>query len=295
MDLESARVFVAFAEVGCQLTACGRVVGLSQPAVHARLQALARDLDVALYERRGRRLALTAEGTRVLAWAKDAVEAERALRKSLGGDVDDGRVVIACGEGALVHVVAARVAEIARKHPGRLSFRVVDGPTAVELVTRGEAHMAVVAGAVSSSSSSLKAIPVVTTALCAVAPRRHPAVAAARIDVEALLRFQLLVPPPGRPLRTVLEEAALTCGRTVEIAAEVTGWEAVARLAALGVGVGVVNDVVATPGLARSEIVGVAGTTYRLLRRRSRALAHVDEVIDAITVADPAARVRPSR
>jgi DNA-binding transcriptional LysR family regulator len=292
MDLESARVFVAFVDAGCQLTATGRVVGLSQPAVHARLQALARDLDVNLYERRGRRLALTAEGTRVLAWAKDAVEAERALRRSLAGDVDDGRVVIACGEGALVHVVAARVAEIARRDPGRLSFRVVDGPTAVDLVSRGDAHLAVVAGAV---SSSLKAIPVVATALCAVAPRKHLAVAAGRLDVEALLRFPLLVPPAGRPLRTLLEEAALSCGRTVEVAAEVTGWEAVARLAALGVGVGVVNDVVATPGLARSEIVGVSGTTYRLLRRRTRALPHVEEVIDAITVADRVARVAPSR
>lgn len=292
MDLESAKVFVAFVEAGCQLTGCGRIVGLSQPAVHARLQALARDLDVTLYERRGRQLGLTGEGKRVLAWAKDAVEAERALRRSLAGDVDDGRVVIACGEGALVHVVAARVADIARQHPGRLSFRVVDGPTAVELVTRGDAHLAVVAGAV---TSSLKATAVVTTALCAVAPRRHAAVVADHIDVETLLRFPLLVPPPGRPLRTVLEEAALSCGRTVEVAVEVTGWEAVARLAALGVGVGVVNDVVTTPGLARSEIVGVAGTTYRLLRRRTRALAHVEEVIDAIVVADAPSRMSASR
>lgn len=289
MDLESARVFVAFAEAGCQLTGAGRIVGLSQPAVHARLQALAKALDVTLYERRGRRLALTTEGTRVLAWARDAVEAERILRRSLAGDVDDGRVVIACGEGALVHVVAARVADVARRHPGRLSFRVVDGPTAIELVTRGDAHLAVVAGAV--SSSTLQAIPVVTTALCAVAPRRHAAVARDRIDVEALLQFPLLVPPQGRPLRTVLEEAALSCARTVDVAVEVTGWEAVVRLASLGVGVGVVNDVVATPGLARSEIVGVSGTTYRLLRRRTRALPHVTEVMDAITVADSTSRV----
>lgn len=292
MDLESARVLVAFADAGCQLTATGRLVGLSQPAVHARLHALANELEVTLYERRGRRLVLTPEGTRVLAWAKDAVEAERALRRSLSGAVEDGRVVIACGEGALVHVVAARVADIARRHPGRLSFRVVDGPTAVDLVTRGDAHVAVVAGAV---TSSLRAIPVVTTALCAVAPRRHPAVAAHHIDVEALLRFPLLVPPTGRPLRTALEEAALSCGRSVDVAVEVTGWEAVARLAALGAGVGVINDVVATPGLARSTIVGVAGTTYRLLRRRTRALAHVQDVIDAITVADPSSPVAPSR
>ena len=281
MDLESLRALVAFADAGCQLTAGGKAIALSQPAMHARLQGVAHDLDVVLYERRGKRLALTSEGTRVVAWAKDVLERERALRRALDGELDDDRVVVACGEGALVHVVAERVAPWLRAHPGQLTFVVVDGPGAVEAVRGGDAHLAVVAGP-ASHAKDLKTEPLLTTSLCAVAPRRHPAVRSASINLDVLLRHPLLLPQPGRPLRTTIEEAAVAHNVVLAVACEVTGWEAVARLARLGIGVGVVNDVVATPGLARASIRGLPSTTYRLLRRKGAMLAAVQAVSEAL-------------
>ncbi|MFP2904782.1 LysR substrate-binding domain-containing protein, partial [Pyxidicoccus sp. 3LFB2] len=93
---------------------------------------------------------------------------------------------------------------------------------------------------------------------------------------------RLLVPPLGRVLRATLEDAAAAQGRALEVAAEVTGWEAVCRLAALGVGVGVINDVVATPGLARLVVRGLPPVTYRLLMRRGRGTRLAEEVVRAL-------------
>lgn len=279
MDLESLRAFVAFADAGSRLTAGGKAIGLSQPAMHARLSGLARDLDVVLYERRGKALVLTVDGVRVVAWARDILARERLLRRDLDGGVDDDRVVLACGEGALVHVVADRVAPWLRAHAGRLSFLVVDGPGAVDAVRRGDAHLAVVAGP-AAHAKDLRSDALLTTSLCAVAPRRFLAVDT--IDVDGLLALPLLLPPIGRPLRATIEDAAAARSLAVDVAVEVTGWEAVARLARLGVGVGVINDVVATPGLARAAIRGLPTTTYRLLRRRGASLAAVQEVAEAM-------------
>jgi len=281
MDLESLRAFVAFADAGCKLTAGGKAIALSQPAMHARLAGLARDLDVNLYERRGKDLVLTTEGVSVVAWARDILARERSLRRALDGGLDDDRVVLACGEGALVHVVADRVAPWLRAQPGRLSFLVVDGPGAVEAVRRGDAHLAVVAGP-AAHAKDLKSDLLLTTSLCAVALRRR--LGADSIDIDDLLALPLLLPPIGRPLRATIEDAAAARRRVVDVAVEVTGWEAVARLARLGVGVGVVNDVVATPGLARATIRGLPSTTYRVLRRRGAALPAVQEVADALHV-----------
>jgi DNA-binding transcriptional LysR family regulator len=284
MDLEAVRAFAAFATADCNLTAAGRALGLSQPAMHARLRGLGRDLGAVLYERRGKKLALTAEGTRVLAWARDVLEREQRLRTELAGAADDARVVVACGEGALVHIVAARVAGWARAHPGMLSFRVVDGPTAVEAVRRGDAHLAVVAGP-AAHPADLRAEALVTTSLCAVAPRRHVCVRDDVIEVGALLKHALLVPPPGRALRTTFEEAAAARGTALRVAVEVTGWEAVARLSALGVGVGVVNDVVVTAGLGRATVLGVPATSYRWVSRRGRAAPLVSTLLEALRAA----------
>jgi len=279
MDLESLRALVAFADAGCRLTAAGKAIALSQPAMHARLSGLARDLEVVLYERRGKALALTIDGVRVVAWARDILARERSLRRDLDGGVDDDRVVLACGEGALVHVVADRVAPWLRANAGRLSFLVVDGPGAVEAVRAGDAHLAVVAGP-AAHAKDLKSEVLLTTSLCAVAPRRL--LDDGTIDVEGLLALPLLLPPIGRPLRATIDDAAAARRLVVDVAVEVTGWEAVARLARLGVGVGVVNDVVATPGLARAVIRGLPSTTYRLLRRRGSSLPAVQQVADAL-------------
>ena len=282
MEMDELRAFVAFAQAGCNLTLAGRAIGLSQPAVHARLQSVARALEVSLYERRGRRLELTAEGTRVLAWARDVLERERALRAELRHGRAEDRVVLACGEGALVHVVASRIAGFLRMHPGRLSFLVRDGPTAIAAVESGAAHLGVVAGP-SASVPGLRAVPILTTELVAVAPGQHPlAQHKGAVEVETLLAHPLLLPPLGRALRATLEEAAAARGLNVEIAVEVTGWEAVCRLATLGVGVGVVNGVVSTPGLARMPVRGLPTTTYRVLLRRGRPTRLVEEVVSAL-------------
>ncbi|HZI12974.1 MAG TPA: LysR family transcriptional regulator [Myxococcus sp.] len=278
MDTDGLRALVAFSDAGCNLTLAGRTIGLSQPAMHARLQGVARALETALYERRGRRLQLTPEGARVLAWARDVLERERALRAELRQGHAEERVVLACGEGALVHVVAERIAPFLRERAGVLSFLVLDGPAAVAAVERGSAHLAVVAGP-ASSPPGLRSQPLVTAALLAVAARQHPLARAGReVDVRTLLEHRLLVPPLGRALRATLEEAAAAHGRPLEVATEVTGWEAVCRLAALGVGVGIVNDVVATPGLARLAVRGLPAVTYRLLTRRGRGTRLAEEV-----------------
>lgn len=282
MDLESLRAFVAFVDAGCQLTAGGKAIGLSQPAMHARLSGLARDVDVVLYERRGPKLMLTPQGAQVLAFARDSLERERALRRTLDGDLDDGAVVVACGEGALVHVVADRVATFAKANAGALSFRVVDGPTSMELVRRGEAHVAVLAGP-AAVARDLRSDVLVTTSLCAIGVRRFFVGGGDDdLDLDALWSLPLLVPPTGRPLRTTLEEAAAARGRALLVAVEVTGWEAVVRLAKLGVGVGVINDVVATTGLVRRGIRGVPATTYRVLRRRGTPTAAVAAMLAAL-------------
>ncbi len=282
MELDGLRALVAFAEAGCNLTRSGRAVGLSQPAMHARLLAVARELEVTLYERRGRTLQLTAEGGRVLAWARDVLEREQSLRAELHGGRAPQRVVLACGEGALVHVVSGRLAALARARPGVLSFLVLDGPAAAASVERGAAHLAVAAGP-AGATPGLRSLPLLTTPLLAVVPRPHPlAQADQEVDVRTLLAHPLLLPPPGRALRTTFEELAASHGLPLRVAVEVTGWEAVCRLAALEVGVGLVNALVPTPELMRLAVRGLPSTTYRILLRRGRGTPLMDEVVEAL-------------
>ncbi len=286
------RAVLAFVDADCNLTRAGTRLGLSQPAVHARLTALSRQLDVTLYERRGRRLALTDAGRRTVARAREMVSSADSLVAELRGDVDADVVTVACGEGALVHVIADRVAALVKTKAATLRFVIRDGPQAADAVRRGDADIAVVAGP-AGNAADLKTSTMVSTRLIAVgSPRllphaRAPSAGPDTIDLPALLTLPLIIPAPGRPLRGTIDDAAAAVGVQLRVAVEVSGWEAVVRLAQLGVGVGVINDVVVTSGLRRRPIAGLPPVSYRALRRKGRCREVVDVVCDALLARSP--------
>ena len=69
-NLEWLRSFVVFAE-HLNFTRAAEALHLSQPALHVQVKKLAEQLGVTLYERRGRGLALTPDGRRVLAFGRE--------------------------------------------------------------------------------------------------------------------------------------------------------------------------------------------------------------------------------
>lgn len=77
----------------CDLQSVTRVaerIGIAQPVVTAHLRFLEDKLGVKLFVRRGRRLALTAEGERVLTWAVEVVTRTRELERELAVPTDQG-------------------------------------------------------------------------------------------------------------------------------------------------------------------------------------------------------------
>src|SRR5688500_9793179 len=115
---DALHTFAVFAE-DANLSRAARRLHLSQPAVHAQLKRLAEALEVPLYHRVGRGLALTREGVEVAAFARDLEERTAELRAALRGDRGERRVVLAAGGGAIVHVLGAGLRAFARSAAGR--------------------------------------------------------------------------------------------------------------------------------------------------------------------------------
>ena len=80
MDLGRLEVFVAVAETG-SMTAAARKVHLTQPAVSRNIKQLEEDLGVALFDRRGRGLALTQAGRALVSRASALLDQSRQLER----------------------------------------------------------------------------------------------------------------------------------------------------------------------------------------------------------------------
>ncbi|MFN3495866.1 MAG: LysR substrate-binding domain-containing protein [Hydrogenophaga sp.] len=131
MTLVQLRHFVVLADAGSFVQASS-VLFLTQPALTRSIQALEEELGGALFDRLGRRIALTPLGQEVLGRARRLVADADALRhtgKALhAGLTGSLRVGLSSGPGALLS--SPLMQHMARHHP-RLHLQISRGNTAV--------------------------------------------------------------------------------------------------------------------------------------------------------------------
>jgi DNA-binding transcriptional LysR family regulator len=118
LDWNLLRAFHATATLG-SLSAAARRLGLTQPTLSRQIIALEADLDVALFERIGRKLFLTATGSVLLEHTKLMGEAAGAVSLSVIGDVQalTGRVSISATDTYSAYVLPDILARIRLEAP----------------------------------------------------------------------------------------------------------------------------------------------------------------------------------
>jgi DNA-binding transcriptional LysR family regulator len=113
------RAFVAVAETGSVRAAAQRLV-VTESAVSAAVAALNRDVGVALLERQGRGLRLTAPGRTYAGYARTILGLQEEALAAARGDADPkhGRVRLAAVTTAGEHVLPVALASFRDRHPG---------------------------------------------------------------------------------------------------------------------------------------------------------------------------------
>ena len=141
-DWNRARAFLAAAEEG-SFSAAARALSMAQPTVGRQVAALEAELGVALFQRIGNALALTAAGLDLLEHVRAMSEA--ALRVSLAATGQatsiDGSVCITASELIAAHILPRSVARLRREHPG-IEIEIVASNSARDL-RRREADIAI--------------------------------------------------------------------------------------------------------------------------------------------------------
>lgn len=256
----------AFAEFGEDLnfTHAATRLHVSQPALHTQIRKLSESLGVTLYQRRGRRLALTEAGVEALRFARQTRERSRSFVEAIQGRQPTAPVVLAAGEGAFLYLLGPGVRAFARKGrvPLRLMTRAAD--PAIEAVLRGDAHVAVAVA--TEVPSGLEAGVLADVRHVAVVPRSHPLAGRRRIALDALAGEALVVPPPGSRLRETLASSLAASGHSLRVAVEASGWEPILHFVGLGLGAAVVNGCCRIPrGLVGIPITDLPRVRYQLL------------------------------
>lgn len=273
-DLARLRLLRELAHRGT-MTAVGTAFGLTSSAVSQQLATLEREARVALLERVGRRVRLTAEGARLVAHAEAILQAVEAAELDLraAGEAPRGVLEVACfATFAKARLLPAVIRARGRFPELHVVIHELESADAIEAVRGGRCHLAVsfaynlvprpdVAGLV---SHQLMDEPVLLALPKAWRGEREP------IGLKRLAQEHWIVGSRQSDDRQLAERACAAAGFAPRITHTVDDYDLVLRMVSAGLGVGFVPELALSFPSAKAVVVRTPGGAP--LRRRVHAL-----------------------
>lgn len=245
--LKPLRAFCQVARLG-SVSRAAEALYLSQPAITLQLQALERELGVKLFERVGRRLALTREGDALYALARPLVEGidrlPDAFREQIKG-LDGGELHVAAGSSTILYLLPKIVEAYRHAHPDvRLILHNVTGAGGLDLLRSDGVDLAV--GSMLDVPADLDYAPVYRFEPMLIAPRGHPLATKADLRLEDLSPYGLILPPQRLTTYRLVDLVFQQNRVPYTVALEVGGWEVIKQYVAMGLGISIVTAICLT-------------------------------------------------
>jgi DNA-binding transcriptional LysR family regulator len=228
-----------FTEVAKHLSfvRAAEILHLTPPAVTMQIKELEASVELPLFHREGRKVALTTAGEyflvyarRLLATLKDTDDAMARLRGIEAGTLSVGLVSTA------KYFVPQLLARFREEHPG-IDVRLVVAPNREQLVTllqAGEVDVAVMGRP--PKELAMRAEHFAAHPLVIVAPPGHPLLALDHVPAAALAPYRFIVREPGSGTRAAMD-SFLTLHRVeIQVAMQMPSNETIKQAVIAGMG-----------------------------------------------------------
>ena len=266
-DPVSLRVYAAVFESG-SLTAGAAAFGISLAATSKRVGDLEHDAGTLLFERSKSGVRPTAAGETLYRHALRLLGDLEGLAVAMG-DYREGveaHVRLWANTSAVNGFLPAALQTWLGAHPAtKLDLEEALSDAVIRAVSSGAADLGIF-------SDNIPAAGLVTTVcnideLVLLLPRGHPLTAKKRVRFAAALEYDFIGLERGASLLRLLGTAAHTLGRPLKVRVQVRSFDAMCRMIALGIGIGVLPLSAATPHLASMPLARV-GLDESWARRR---------------------------
>ncbi|MFE7929235.1 LysR family transcriptional regulator [Streptomyces sp. NPDC057456] len=243
MDLRQLEYFVAVAEEQ-NFTRAAERVHISQSGVSAQIRRLEGELGAELFDRSGRAVTLTVAGRAALEHARAALAAAEAVGDAVGQvtDLIRGRLTVGMVIGCTLTPLFDALAAFHRVHQGvEISLLEDNSDRLIEGVRADAVDLALV-GTAGAVPDGLDSLTLISERLVAAVPPGHPLARQRRVTLGDLVPHPMVCMPPGTGLRTVFDRACAAQSLRPAIALQASAADAMADLAARGLGVAVLSE-----------------------------------------------------
>jgi DNA-binding transcriptional LysR family regulator len=269
-------VFVEIARLG-SVGRAASALDLTQPAATWRLQALERELGIALFERTGRGMRLTEAGRTTLPYAERAVRAARemrgvveALQRGAGGRLDVG-----CSPAIGVYLLPDALLEFRARRPDvEVAVRTGHSEEVLGLVLAGEVRLGLVRNL---RHPDVAARLLTEDDLVLAAHPGHPFAATRRVTAGQVGREGLILFDRASSFYELTHALFARAGVLPRIAMELDSAEGAKMMVAKGLGVALLPAMAIVRELAEGRLVRVEIEDVAPIRRQIYAIWRADE------------------
>jgi len=241
LELRELQNFVAVAE-RLNVSSAAKAVHLSQPALSRQIQSLERKLGVALFERVGKRLLLTAEGDDLLKHSSLLLDQAQALINR-AYDLEQGHaglLRVGASPQTIAWLLSPVMAEFNQQHPNvELIFSEGHNEALVELIENGGVHIAVASPA---QNHNLIGAPLFDAGLFVFMPPDDPRCRKKSLNIEQIAEDRFLVLRRGFLTRQMFDQACVDAGVRPRILLESDSTHTLISLARDGHGVAILSS-----------------------------------------------------
>ncbi|MEU8591629.1 LysR substrate-binding domain-containing protein [Streptomyces sp. NPDC048664] len=243
MELRQLEYFVAVAEER-NFTRAAERVHISQSGISAQIRQLERELGAELFDRSARTVTLTVAGKAAVEHARAALAAAGAVGQAVGEvtDLIQGHLTIGMVTGCTLTPLFDALAAFHQAHPGvEISLLEDSSDRLIERVRTGAVDLALI-GAASATPDGLDALTIISERLVVAVPAGHPLANQRRVTLRDLTAYSIVCMPPGTGLRAVFDQACAAQSIQPAIALQASAVDAIAGLAARGLGVAILSN-----------------------------------------------------
>ncbi len=245
--LKQLRAFCHAAQTGSISEAAERIY-LSQPTVSLQIQALEREFDTVLFERRGPKIKLTSEGAILYKLAQPLVEGMDKLRETFSaacGKLESGELNIAAGESTILYILPEPLRRFAERFPGiRLKLHNVTGRDGMTMLRADEADFAI--GSMLEVPDDVTYEPIVNYGPALITPLGHPLADKSRVTLNDISPYGLILPPHHLSTWRMVDLVFEQHNASYKVTLEAGGWEVIKRYVENGLGISIVTDLCLT-------------------------------------------------
>jgi DNA-binding transcriptional LysR family regulator len=260
MDFAALQAFLEVARTG-SFSAAAATLYLTQPAVSKRIAALESELAVALFDRVGRKVALTEAGRLLLPRARQLVNEAADLKRlvtDLSGEIA-GPLVMATSHHVGLRRLPAVIRTYVRAHPRvELDIRFMDSEAACRAVLSGEVQLAVVTLPPDGEPGSLSLTPVWHDPLAFMAAPDHPICRLESLDLVSLSAYPAILPGPATYTRQILDDAMQRVDAKVRVSMSTNYLETLKMLVAAGLGWSLLPESMVDGSVTALDVAGPA-------------------------------------